>query len=99
MALFDVHRVTGGVLVLDCQSDLLADFPTRFVVPLRVMYTSQRSALTRLCPVFEVEGQKLAMVTPLARGIDRRDIEETVGNLARHEAAIRAALTMLTSGL
>ena len=99
MALFDVHRVTGGVLVLDCQADLLSDFPTRFVVPLRVMYTSQRAGLARLCPVFNLAGQQLAMVTPLARGIDRRTIEETVANLAQHEAAIRAALTMLTSGL
>jgi len=99
MALFDVHRVAGDVLVLDCQAELLSDFPTRFVVPLRVMYTSQRAGLARLCPVFDVGGQQLAMVTPLARGIDRRDIEDTVGNLGAHEAEIRAALAMLTSGL
>lgn len=35
MAQFDVYRVRGNVLVLDCQSDLLSSLTSRFVVPLR----------------------------------------------------------------
>ena len=36
MARFDVYRGTGGAdLLLDCQSDLLRDLNTRFVVPLQ----------------------------------------------------------------
>lgn len=99
MAQFDVYRVSGGVLVVDCQSGLLADSPTRFVAPLRVMYAGNRGALARLFPGFDILGQRLTMVTPLARGIDRRDIEATVASLAGHHAAIRDALAMLTTGL
>lgn len=38
------------------------------------------------------------MLTPLVRGISRRDIEETIGSLRDHEYAIKIALDMLISG-
>lgn len=34
MAKFDVCRLDAGILVLDCQADLLSDLRTRLVVPL-----------------------------------------------------------------
>ena len=34
MAQFDVYRVEGG-LVVDVQTDLIGDFPSRLVIPLR----------------------------------------------------------------
>ncbi len=95
MAQYDVLRVTGNVLVLDCQADVLSDLPTRFVVPLRA---DDRIAMPRLTPVFDVQGQRLVMVTPLARSISRRDILERVQTLADQEYVIKAALDMLISG-
>lgn len=95
MAQFDVVRVTGNVLVLDCQSDFLGDLPTRFVVPLR---PSDQIMLPRLTPTFTVDGQSLTMLTPLARSIAKRDIIGTVVSLADHEYEIKAALDMLVSG-
>ena len=35
MAQFDVYRIEGGGLVLDCQSDPLRDLGSRVVAPLR----------------------------------------------------------------
>lgn len=95
MAQFDVYRVRGNVLVIDCQSDLLADLPTRFVVPLRPTDTA---ALKRLTPTFVIDGTALTMITPLARAIDVRDIEDTVTTLDAAQFEIKAALDMLISG-
>lgn len=95
MAQFDVLRVTGDVLAIDCQSDFLGDLPTRFVVPLCPM---DDIVLPRLTPCFVVNGVSLTMVTPLARSIARRDILGTVASLAGHEYEIKAALDMLLSG-
>jgi len=95
MAQFDVYRVTGGAVVVDCQSDLLEDLPTRFVVPLR---ETDRVMLKRLTPVFMIGGIEMTMMTPLARGIDVRDIEARVDTLIDHEYEIKAALDMLISG-
>ena len=95
MAQFDVYRVRGNVLVIDCQSDLLADLPTRFVVPLRPI---DIVALKRLTPTFVIDGTALTMITPLARAIDVRDIEDTVTTLDAAQFEIKAALDMLISG-
>ena len=95
MAQFDVCRVRGGVLVVDCQADLLSDLPTRFVVPLR---SPDLEAPDRLLPVFDIAGGRLAMVTPLARSIAVRDIEAVVTSLAAQEYRVKAALDVLISG-
>ena len=95
MAQFDVYRVRGNVLVIDCQSDLLAGLPTRFVVPLRPIDTV---ALKRLTPTFVIDGAALTMITPLARAINVRDIEDTVTTLDAAQLEIKAALDMLISG-
>jgi len=95
LAQFDVYRVRGNVLVIDCQSDLLAGLPTRFVVPLRPIDTV---ALKRLTPTFVIDGAALTMITPLARAINVRDIEDTVTTLDAAQFEIKAALDMLISG-
>lgn len=95
MAQFDVHRVRGGGLVIDCQADLLASLPTRFVVPLRV---SDDSIMRRLNPAFTIDGLEYAMITQLAGSIDAHDIGEHVVSLTEHEYVIKSALDMLISG-
>jgi toxin CcdB len=98
MAQFDVLRTRGGALVLDCQSDLLELLETRFVVPLRREGVEAPRASQRLTPIFEIAGERYVMVTPLARGIDRQDIEGFVTSLATHEYEIKGALDFLVSG-
>ncbi|GAA0658120.1 toxin CcdB [Sphingomonas insulae] len=95
MAQFDALRVTGNVIVLDCQSNFLADLPTRFVVPLRKL---DHIDLARLTPTFIVGGEPLTMITPLARSIAKRDILGTVQSLAEHEYEIKAAIDLLVTG-
>lgn len=95
MAQFDVYRVRGGVLVVDCQADLLSDLPTGFVVPLR---EPDPKAPDRLLPIFDIAGERLAMITPLARSIAVRDIEAVITSLATQEYRVKAALDVLISG-
>ncbi|GGB27085.1 hypothetical protein GCM10011380_15880 [Sphingomonas metalli] len=95
MAQFDAVKVTGGVIALDCQSDFLADLDTRFVVPLRA---TKQVDLPRLTPTFDVDGERLTMITPLARSINKRDILGIVVSLSEHEYDIKAALDLLITG-
>ena len=90
-----MYRVRGNVLVVDCQSDLLSNLQTRFVVPLR---STEAIILKRLTPSFTIDGENLTMITTLARAIDVRDIEETVATLDAAQFEIKAALDMLISG-
>ncbi|KQN31513.1 hypothetical protein ASF00_01520 [Sphingomonas sp. Leaf34] len=95
MAQFDVYRIRGNVLAIDCQSDLLSDLQTRFVVPLR---PTEAVIFKRLTPSFTINGEVLTMVTTLARAVDVRDIEDTVATLEAAQFEIKAALDMLISG-
>ena len=95
MAQFDVYRLREGTLVIDCQADFLADLPTRLVAPLSA---DADSKVTRLMPSFDIDGRSMTMLTPLIRGIARRDIKETVGSLSDQDYAIKIALDMLITG-
>jgi toxin CcdB len=95
MAQFDVLRVKGNTLVLDCQSELLADLPTRFVVPLR---SAKQVKPSKLTPQLSFGDQSLVMVTPLARSIATRDVAATVANVSDQEYVVKGALDMLISG-
>lgn len=52
MAKFDVCRLDAGILVLDCQADLLSDLRTRLVVPLVPSAESWGNALDMLISGF-----------------------------------------------
>lgn len=98
MARFDVYRSRDGVdLLLDCQSDLLTSFNTRFVVPLRLREDAALPA-RRLNPVFAIDGRDYVMQTQFASAILLRDCGPVVTSLAAADAAIINALDMLISG-
>lgn len=98
MAKFDVHRQKhGGCLVLDCQADLLDDLNTRLVVPLLPFEEAPQPA-ARLNPIFDVDGQRLVMVTQFAASVPVRELGEIVHSLRVELDAINAALDMLIIG-
>jgi toxin CcdB len=98
MARFDVYRgMVGADLLLDCQSDLLGELNTRFVVPLRLLHLAPTPA-RRLNPVFEIDGQSYVMVTQFAAAIPHRECGPAVTSLMREDVAITNALDMLISG-
>jgi toxin CcdB len=98
MARFDVYRGTGGAdMLLDCQSDLLRELNTRFVVPLQLPENAPQPA-RRLNPVFEIEGQSYVMVTQFAAAIAKRECGPFVTSLASEHTTIMNAVDMLISG-
>lgn len=98
MPQFDVHRSRSGTeLLLDCQSDLLSHFETRLVIPLVPTQTAQK--LTRLHPVFEIEGQQHIMATQLASAVDTRELGERVASLTESRYDILNAVDMLLTGV
>lgn len=98
MAKYDVYRLRdGGGLVLDCQADLLDRLNTRLVVPL-MPPDAAPPAMTRLNPMFAVEGQRVAMITQFAATIPVRELGERVESLVDQQDAIGNALDMLVSG-
>ena len=97
MAQFDVYRIRGGSLAVDCQADALAHLRSRLVVPLRAIDT-KLAENQRLAPMIEVDGKRLMMVTPLARAINVKEIEGTVASLAAERYTIQGALDFLITG-
>ncbi|WP_411340411.1 CcdB family protein [Sphingopyxis sp. J-6] len=98
MAQFDVLKSRDGAnLLLDCQSDLLGHFDTRFVVPLVPAQAAQK--LSRLHPIFEVDGERFIMATQLASAVDARELGDRVASLAESRYDILNAVDMLLTGV
>jgi toxin CcdB len=99
MAQFDVYTNTFGAgLLLDCQSDLLDHFRTRFVVPL-LLPADVPQPLARLNPVFEIGRVSYMMVTHYAGAVEHRELGVRVGSLAAERLKIIGALDVLISGV
>lgn len=99
----DVHRnaedTTGEIpFLLDVQADLLADLPTRVVVPL-VRATSFGRQAERLHPAFSIEGDRVVMATHLIAAVRARSLGRAVMSLAEQRDAIIAAIDVLWSGV
>lgn len=98
MARFDVYRSrSGDELLLDCQSDLLDHFQTRFVVPL--VERGVATETKRLHPIFSIGGEERIMATQLASAIGKRELGDRITNLSDHHDSIIAAIDMLISGI
>lgn len=100
MARFDVYRNSNKATrdefpyLLDVQADLFADLRTRVVVPLMAR-TAVRAPMTRLNPVFTVDGKSVVMATTDIAGIPVSALGPKVGSLARHASTIIGAIDFL----
>ncbi|WP_295484393.1 CcdB family protein [Accumulibacter sp.] len=77
MAQFSVHRnpnpdtSSAYPLLLDVQSDLVAELGTRVAVPLCPAATMTGGLLATLTPVLEIDGRQYLMLTPQLAGIQK----------------------------
>ena len=55
--------------------------------------------INRLMPIFEIEGERVVMMTPQIAGISTSDIGPVVTSLAAHRFEIRTAIDILTGDL
>ncbi len=97
MAQFRVYRLSPDLLVLDLQSDLI-DTGTRVVAPL-LRETAGLRPITRLEPVFTLEGDRYALHTGELAAVRSHLLKGApVADLGHEDYAIRGALDMLFSG-
>jgi len=94
MAQHDAYRTVHGDYLLDCQSDLLSDFNTRFVVPL-IDPTDAPKVARRLNPVFQIDGRDMVMYTQFASSIPAEELRERVATLGDRRDDIMNALDSL----
>jgi toxin CcdB len=104
MAQFSVYRngATSSIHIpylLDVQSGLLDQLETRVVVPLYRLDAFKGKALTRLTPIFMIEGERVLMMTPELSGISRKQLGSELLSMGQHHDEIIAALDMLISGI
>jgi toxin CcdB len=94
MARFDIYKgARGKGYLLDCQSDWLEEFGSRIVVPLMPIKGVQ--AVSRLNPIFEVDGQPHIMSTQLLFAIPIERLGKRSGSLETEHLAIVSAIDTL----
>ena len=97
MAQFGVYRLPDGMLVLDLQTDLIGT-GSRVVAPLLAVSDALRP-ITRLEPVFEIEGTRLALHTAEMAAVPSGLLRDPpLADLSGEDYAIRGALDMVFSG-
>ena len=80
------------------QSDFLDELDTRVVVPLHAASTVG-PAVTRLNPVFEIDGAAVVMDTPQIVGYPPNLLKRPVASLSAQSFEIRNALDFLFAGI
>lgn len=96
-----VHRLPGGVLVVDVQSDLLNPTSTRVVVPLVPAADLQGAQPGRLTPSFEIEGQTLMLLPLQMAAVPLRELGHRPIRMLTDEEiyAVSGALGVLLEGV
>lgn len=103
MAQFTVYRNQAkdspAPYLLDVQSDLLSELNTRAVVPLYPADALGGKTVDTLTPVFELNGERLMMLTSQLAGIGKQQLGAAVADFAVHRQEIVAALDLLFTGI
>jgi toxin CcdB len=90
-------RHEGSGFWVNCQTDFMSNFGTRFVIPLMPLPEAPVPA-SRLNPLFEIEGEIYSLVTQFAGNIPARELGQPAGSLADDSFRITNALDFLTGG-
>jgi toxin CcdB len=105
MAQFRVYENTNRTTkqrvpyLLDIQSDLLDDLKTTVVIPLCLKSVMGQAAMTKLCPLLEIENNEFVALTSQLAGIDRKVLGKEIGDFSHYRTEIIAAVDFLISGI
>lgn len=86
-------------LLLNIQSDLMADAETRVVAPLYPLGQGRNPSISSLSPVLKLNGREYVLMTPLLAGVALARLGKPVADLSGERATILAALDLLISGI
>lgn len=85
--------------LLDIQSNLLDDLRTTVVIPLLPTSLAGKAAITKLCPILEIDGRSFIALTQQIAGIDRKYLGKEIYDLSQYRSEIIAALDFIISGI
>lgn len=85
--------------LLDIQSNLLDELRTTVVVPLCPASVAGKAAITKLCPILDIDGTSFVAMTQLLAGIDRKSLGQEVCDLEHYRSDLIAALDFVISGI
>lgn len=85
--------------VVDVQSGLIDQLPTRLVMPLSRVGTDQARLPTSLCPQVIVKGEMLSLMPHLAAPMPVKLLKKPVASLVHRASEIAAAMDAVFSGL
>lgn len=99
MARYDVYRDPAGAgYLLDVQVDFVSSLDTRVLAPLEPIETAPLP-MSRLNPVFEIEGGRYSMLTQYLATAPKLALGAVVTSLDSEAEAISNALDMLFTGV
>jgi toxin CcdB len=84
--------------VVDVQSDLIDQLPTRFVMPLSRVGAAQTRLPSNLCLTVEIDGEPLSLQAHMAAPVSARFLKKPVGSLRYRASEVSAALDAVISG-
>ena len=84
---------------IDCQSDWMVHYLTRFVVPLMPTELAPQPSAARLNPRFEIRGRSYELLTQFAGAIPASELEGAAGSLAHERYTILNAIDFLITGV
>jgi toxin CcdB len=85
--------------LLDIQSNLLDELRTTIVIPLCPAKQMENLAITRLCPVMQINNDNYIALTQQMSGINRKALGKEVCDLSHYRSEISAALDFIVSGI
>lgn len=100
MARFDIYRgVRHGAspFVLDVQATILADLPTRLIIPF-VPLADKRQRMSRLHLIVTLEGGTYVLIPEMMAAIERRRLGRFVVSLTDRHDEIAGAIDFLLQG-
>ncbi|MDR2212459.1 MAG: CcdB family protein [Pseudomonadales bacterium] len=86
-------------MLLNIQSDLIAETETRLAVPLFPLQRGRNPAIAKLSPVIAVNGADYTLMMPLMAGVATNQLGKAVADLSHERATILGALDLLISGI
>ena len=96
MAQFDIHRLPGGVLVVDLQTDLIGLDATRIVAPLREEGVYAR--FPGLTPALDFEGRRWILRLPEMAAVPASELGVPVGSAGHLRDELKRGIDILIDG-
>lgn len=96
MAQYDIHRLQGGTLVVDLQTDLIGLDATRIVAPLREQGSYAR--FPGLTPTAEFEGRTWIVRLQELAAVPASEPDAPVGSMRHIQDELKRGLDILIDG-